>query len=785
MFAEVGNAERFEELARRIRNGERNVAQSILDTQRLEDIDSESAIDLIYREFLVLQQLGESLEVSEYCARFPAYATRLQRLLEVDQEFNSLSDTGCEQIFCVGANTSDTMELPLAHIGKSIGRYELIHQIGHGGTSHVYKARQIGLDRIVAVKLLRNSVVDPQTERRFKQEAELIAQLQHPNIVQLFDFGCEEGQLFLSLELVDGGSLDQRIEGALTFDEITELMIRLARAVQYAHEQNIIHRDLKPSNVLLTNTGEPKITDFGLARYLERPGSVDATRTGTMLGTPSYMAPEQIVGSDSSTKSTVDVYGLGAVLYQLLTGRPPFIADNVLETLRLVREEDPVAPARLRPGLPIDLEVICLRCLEKEPVKRFATASDLVHELERFRSGIPILSRSTGKFEKIVRWCRRNPLIAGLCGALIISISAGFTGIMWQWQVAKRQSVIAEEKRQQSQENLNQARQAIDRLTDLSRELSTTPNTDEIREQALREVLAFYLGQVKRQHDPDSALAAARTYTRIAEIRADLRNHSDAIEALTDARAILAELDEAYPRSMLYQHQLAKNWFLSGVYLRVLGQPEEAAGCHLESARLYELCWKASGNRQYQIQQASALNNACGAVVQMGDTQRALELNDQSIGIFESYTDEPDASLLVNRALGYEAKANLLVNENDMRAAIPWYDRALEDLQLAESLGFDCAEDILYTARIHDKAGWTHVQLGSEKEIWDRHGKPAMDIHRERWTSRPDRPVLANEFARASWQWARLLWFVGGKRDSRSNVWRRNPNVAGHQGAVP
>jgi serine/threonine protein kinase len=280
---------------------------------------------------------------------------------------------------------------------------EILEVLGQGGMAVVYKARQCKLDRLVAVKMiLAGAHAGPDERSRFRREAEAIARLHHPNIVEIYEVGEKDGCPYVVLELVRGGSLAKLLDGTpLPVRCAAELILDLTRAVQHAHERAILHRDLKPSNVLLTEDGTPKITDFGLARRLD--ADQGETRTGDVLGTPSYMAPEQAEGRVHDLGPATDVYGLGAILYELLTGRPPFKGASALETLEQVRTLDPVDLRALQPRLPGDLETICLKCLEKKPAHRYPSAAALAGDLQRFLASEPISARSLNVLEKIGR----------------------------------------------------------------------------------------------------------------------------------------------------------------------------------------------------------------------------------------------------------------------------------------------------------------------------------------------------------------------------------------------
>ncbi len=294
------------------------------------------------------------------------------------------------------------------------GDYELLEVVARGGMGVVYKARQISLQRIVALKMILSGQLASQDQvRRFYAEAEAAAALDHPAIVPIYEVGCHDGQHFYSMGFVEGTSLAGRLlAGPLPSREAAELMTKTARAVAYAHEQGVIHRDLKPSNVLLDARREPRVTDFGLAKRLE--GDSELTASGSILGTASYMPPEQALGRIEEVGPLADIYSLGATLYTLLTGRPPFQASSTVETLRQVVEENPPPPRSLDPSLPRDLETICLKCLRKEPEKRYRSASELADDLQRWLNHEPIFARPQSIADKSLKWIRRRPAAAAL-----------------------------------------------------------------------------------------------------------------------------------------------------------------------------------------------------------------------------------------------------------------------------------------------------------------------------------------------------------------------------------
>ncbi len=309
-------------------------------------------------------------------------------------------------------------ETPGDGVPRDFGAYELLEEIGRGGMGVVYRARQKGLDRVVAVKMiLATFLASPEHVRRFQIEAKAAAALRHPNIVPIHDVGQFHGQHYFVMEYVEGQSLAERIaRGPLEPGAAARLLEQVARAVGHLHRHGIVHRDLKPSNILLDAEGLPYVTDFGLAKVF-LPGS-ELTATGVIAGTPSYMSPEQAAGHAGQIGPKSDVYSLGAVLYELLTGQPPFREENPLDTLVCVLDMEPTLPRRFNPRIPRALEVICLKCLAKSPEDRYQTASDLADDLEHFLKGEEIVARPPSFLQRLWSWTRREPALASRLAAL-------------------------------------------------------------------------------------------------------------------------------------------------------------------------------------------------------------------------------------------------------------------------------------------------------------------------------------------------------------------------------
>jgi tRNA A-37 threonylcarbamoyl transferase component Bud32 len=434
---------------------------------RLEQYLDEAAAPvrpLLLRELLGLEldyrrQLGEEPAAAEYEARFSGDVALVRAVFATPSPAAAGKDgpePGRDTLPPGLASTpqagGDSSQGPVGESatngvaeedGLAPPGYELLQRLGSGGMGIVYKARQVSVNRIVALKRLKDQAfADPDYRSRFRKEAETLARLHHPHIVQVFDYGeWRPGEAgppvpFLVMELVEGSDLEQQLrDGPLPPRQAAALLETLTGAVQAAHEAGVIHRDLKPGNVLLT-AGTPKVSDFGLAKQLDQQASL----SGALVGTPQYMAPEQAQGRNRDVGPAADVYALGAILYECLTGRPPFRAATLLETLEQVCTQEPVPPREFNPAIDRDLETVCLKCLQKQPPKRYASAAELAEDLRRFQACESIRARPVGPVERAWRWCRRNPVVAGLLTAVAATLllGAGLASALALWALGER-----------------------------------------------------------------------------------------------------------------------------------------------------------------------------------------------------------------------------------------------------------------------------------------------------------------------------------------------------------
>ncbi len=394
--------------------------------------------------------------------------------------------------------------------------YEIEAELGQGGMGIVFRARQVRLNRLVAVKMIRaDHAITPEQRVRFGVEGETVARLHHPNVVQIHEVGVQQERPYLVLEFVAGGTLQARCSGRPQPARLAARLVEpLAQAIEHAHQQGIVHRDLKPANVLLAGGPDtpleqclPKITDFGLARLLDT--DLRLTQTGAVAGTPSYMAPEQARPGAQAVGPAADVYALGVILYELLTGRPPFLAATALEVLRQVVESDPLRPSRLVPRVPRDLETICLKCLRKEPGQRYASAGALAEDLRRFLEGKSVRARPVGTLERAARWCRRNPALAAVTAGCVLALGLGSAGVFWKWREAETEKRNAVGARNESQRLLAEMRldkgiglaeqgEVSEGLLWMLEALKSVPEKTPDLERVIRTNLAAWMGQTHR-----------------------------------------------------------------------------------------------------------------------------------------------------------------------------------------------------------------------------------------------------------------------------------------------
>ncbi len=502
---------------RRWRLGDKRRCEEYLGEDAGFAADADSAVYLIYSEFLLREELGEQPQPAEYRDRFPQYGAQLDRLFEVHAAIEGFVPQNPAAQLGIAPGQSSAEQ---AHEPED--DYELFEELGSGEMGTVYRARQRSLGRLVALKLLAERFEGREHRSRFQDECQAIGRLSHPNIVQVFDSGEWRGRNFLSLELVDGSTLaDEMKRRSFSPRDAARLLATLARAIDYAHRQGIVHRDLKPANILFAQDGTPKITDFGLAKLLDTDAS--HTQTGAILGTPAYMAPEQALAQVSRIGPPTDVHALGAILHEFLVGVPPFQADTSWATILSVVSQDATLPVQAGKHLPADLQAICLRCLEKDPAARYPTALALAEDLDRFVEGRATHARPLNAVGRVSRWSRRHPWQVALMAVSLLSLLA-ISGGGW---------VHSARLREQLTEN-SQLREAAEKREQLA--------LRQRRAGQLRDVQQAYengqflhalnlLDRIARATGPDEPAEFVRAYWKrvLNAFHHDLKGHRDVV----------------------------------------------------------------------------------------------------------------------------------------------------------------------------------------------------------------------------------------------------------------
>jgi serine/threonine-protein kinase len=574
--------------------------------------EREERLGEIISDWLESREAGVAADPSEWLARYPEFAEELREFLTEEAHLRLLAaplrraaqearvDTPLPwgALFAPGPRSVTPGD---QEFSPALGEYELLEEIGRGGMAVVYRARQKSLARFVALKLFRAESLNRTDElQRFRHEAEIVAALDHPQIVPVYAVGETSGQGFFTMKLMEGGGLDaQLVRFAADPSAAAGLLASVARAIHHAHQRGILHRDLKPSNILLSGSPDtppaqyvPHVSDFGLAKRLGK--EPDLTRSGAVVGTPAYMAPEQASGSKSAITTATDVYGLGAVLYALLSGRAPFCGGSLLDVLARVKEQDPEPLRQINPRVPQDLETICLKCLHKEPHRRYESALEVAEDLDRWLRGEPITARPVGAPERLWRWARRQPVQASLAVALVLTGLVGFGLVFWQWRRAETNLAAANTLRLDAENNLAT-------MTVLRQNAETARvNAETARQDALNS---------KNESDTSFQLAhqAVREITELLEEDGQLESHG---------------LDPLHRKVLLRSQAYFKR------FLEYRGQDPTL---------------------RRALAQASA--TLADVIRQTGSLQKALEAYEQAIALSEALRrDDPDGAT-VNQAL--------------------------------------------------------------------------------------------------------------------------------------
>jgi tetratricopeptide (TPR) repeat protein/predicted Ser/Thr protein kinase len=685
---------------------------------------------------------------------------------------------------------------------RYFGDYEILGEIARGGMGVVYEARQRSLDRVVALKMILAGTLATEAEvQRFRLEAEAVGNLDHPHIVPIYEVGEHRGRHYFSMKRIDGESLARRLDAFAADPRAAARLVALvARAVHHAHQRGILHRDLKPANILLDSRGQPYVTDFGLARRVDADGEL--TQSGALVGSPPYMAAEQAEGRRGAITTATDVYGLGAILYATLTGRPPFRSDSVLETLDQVRHVEPEPPGALNRRVDRDLQTICLKCLRKEPERRYGSALELAEDLERWLDGRPIAARPVGRAERAWRWCRRNPAVAGLTCALAMALLALLVGLALgnvllkeqrdrarsQEQLASERTRAAERERQRADRRARQARWVVDRmLTGVAeRWMSQQPRMEPVQLEFLEDAARMYREFAREEgDDPAIRRERAKAESRLGDILQKLGRTEESEAAYRRAIDEQEALFRQYPDRAEYAHDLAA----SGNNLAILLIRSGKKGAAEPILRKSIEAWEALKGRTPQgaPRPESALvhgyGNLAALLIEQGRGPEAEPLLGRVVGLCEQVLAAEPGDILAQRGLvvALQNTARLIGGIPERRTeAEACVRRSLEVLDRLTAKTPGDAELRVLAANAHHRLGhlaFDERRFEESEAAHERFLERARGLARDFPNFPETRAVLAE--ARNCWAWYLVTVPDPSRRDSARAVALAREAIAG------
>ena len=656
-----------------------------------------------------------------------------------------------------------------------IAGYEIVEVLGAGGMGIVYKARQPRLDRFVALKMIRAGAgARPEDFVRFESEAKAVAAIEHSNIVRIFEIGEHDGQPYFSLEYLAGGSLAQKIGGKpQPVEEAARIVEVLARAIHVAHQHKVIHRDLKPGNVLFASDGTLKITDFGLVKRLESDSG--QTRSGSVLGTPSYMAPEQARGESQQVGPAADQYALGAILYELLTGRPPFQGTSVLDILDMVRSREPVPPSQLQPKTPRDLETICLKCLEKDMARRYPDALSLAEDLRRFREKEPILARPVSDVERLGRWCLRNRRIASLSAAvalLLLIVAAGSAIAALTLGRTNRAlgqaTTLAQEKRAEAERETKlalaaaraaneQNRSAVEAQVDLigllEGKLRHVPAIQDEREQILDKAVNRLEGAARAmtnlrrdvkwgpEDEGRNWRSLAKAHQALGRLSLSRNQLNDVIVQYREAEEIITRLAAADPGDLDMQVNLLRSQRQLGfVNMYQVGDTEAAQRYFRRAIAISRACLaKMPDHDRFKSELANSVGQLAGSELKLGHLGKARELYREEIDVRESFSPAKANERESRRELAghYAQLAELNVRLGDLIEGQRLYDQCAALRQQVAADRPDSWPELNDLALSYNNQGSMRFPLGRDPAAARQFHHKALEVFQKRAKADP------------------------------------------------
>jgi eukaryotic-like serine/threonine-protein kinase len=658
-------------------------------------------------------------------------------------------------------------------IRPKVAGYEILGVLGEGGMGVVFKAKQARLGRFVALKMIRAGAgARPQDLARFEAEAQAVAAIEHPNIVRIFEIGEHGGMPFCSLEYLSGGSLAKLIGGKPQPPAVAaQIVATLASAMDVTHKRGIIHRDLKPANVLIAHDGTLKVTDFGLVKRLEDDSS--QTRTGAILGTPSYMSPEQANGQTHQIGPPADQYALGAILYELLTGRPPFQGTSVLDTLEQVRKKEPVPPSQLQTKIPRDLETICLKALEKDPARRYADVAAMAEDLRRFQAKEPIVARPVSRAERLWRLCVRNPVVAIVSAAAVLFLLAGAVGgtasaviitgknqalyltnialekaketADLQRTVAVTKQKIAEQAaRAANKQNQQVVETEVSWINVMEHKLRYVPEVQDVREQmladatktldnsirmmtSLREVVGW---DAKDEENNWRTLARARQ--RLGDFNLSRNRFTEALAQFRLMDEIIETLAKASPDDVMAQFRLARSRRQLGfVAAQRLGDSATGQNYLRQAIEIDRACLaKKPGEGTFQRELANSLGQLAGAELLLGHLERARDLYREELQTRSEFSAALARDEESRRELAglHEKLAELHFRMKQPKEGREYYDLAALKREEFVAERPDYWPAVYDLARTYNNAGFVHYPQGHEPAVAREYHQKALEL---------------------------------------------------------